>query len=77
MKTNIFRIQPNNSIMCGFFCIGFIDFMFAGNFWLILLVCFHLTKKMTIWFWDILKMNKDNFTKSVNTSDLSDQTKFW
>ena len=24
-----FRIQADNSIMCGYFCIGFIDFMFA------------------------------------------------
>ena len=24
---NIFRIQEYNSIMCGYFCIGFIDFM--------------------------------------------------
>ena len=30
-KTNIFRIQADNSIMCGFFCIGSIDFMFAGR----------------------------------------------
>ena len=30
-KTNIFRIQADNSIMCGYFCIGFIDFMFAGR----------------------------------------------
>ena len=28
-KTNIFRIQADNSIMPGYFCIGFIDFMFA------------------------------------------------
>ena len=28
-KTNIFRIQADNSVMCGHFCIGFIDFMFA------------------------------------------------
>ena len=26
---NIFRVQANNSIMCGHFCIGFIDFMLA------------------------------------------------
>ena len=26
-----FRVQVNNSIMCGYFCIGFIDFMFAGK----------------------------------------------
>ena len=31
IKTNIFRIQSNNSIMCGYFCTGFIDFMFAGK----------------------------------------------
>ena len=30
-KTNIFRIQADNSIMCGYFCIEFIDFMFAGR----------------------------------------------
>ena len=28
--TNIFRIQAYNS-MCGYFCIGFIDFMLAGK----------------------------------------------
>ena len=31
IKTNVFRIQENNSIMCGYFCIGFIDFMFASK----------------------------------------------
>ena len=30
-KTNIFRTQADYSIMCGYFCIGFIDFMFAGR----------------------------------------------
>ena len=29
--TNIFRIQAYNSIMCGYFCIGFINFMLAGK----------------------------------------------
>ena len=29
--TNIFKIQADNSIMCGYFCIGFIDFMLAGK----------------------------------------------
>ena len=28
-KTNIFRIQADNSIMCVYFCIGFIHFIFA------------------------------------------------
>ena len=31
IKTNIFRIQADNSIMCGYFCVEFIDFMFAGR----------------------------------------------
>ena len=31
MKTNIFRVQEENSIMCGYFCIGFIDFMLTGK----------------------------------------------
>ena len=29
IKTNIFRIQAYDSVMCGYFCIGFIDFMVA------------------------------------------------
>ena len=28
---NIFRLQAYDSIMCGYFCIGFIDFMFKSN----------------------------------------------
>ena len=31
IKTNISRIQANDSIMCEYFCIGFIDFMLAGK----------------------------------------------
>ena len=31
IKTNIFRIQAYDSIMCGYFCIRFIDFMIAGK----------------------------------------------
>ena len=27
IKTSIFRIKVYDSIMCGYFCIGFIDFM--------------------------------------------------
>ena len=28
---NIFRIQDNESIMCGFYCIAFVEYMFAGE----------------------------------------------
>ena len=31
IKTNIFRVQSNNSIILRYFCIGFIDFRFAGK----------------------------------------------
>ena len=31
IKTNIFRIQAYDSITCGYFGIGFIDFMLAGK----------------------------------------------
>ena len=28
---NIFRVQANDSIICEYFCLGFIDFMFVGK----------------------------------------------
>ena len=31
IKANIFRVQANDSVMCGCFFIGFIDFMLAGK----------------------------------------------
>ena len=31
IKTNIFRIQAYDSIMCRYFCIGFINFMLDGK----------------------------------------------
>ena len=31
IKANIYHVQANDSIMCGYFCIGFIDFMLAGK----------------------------------------------
>ena len=33
ITANIFRVQANNSVMCGYFCIGLIDFMLAGKKW--------------------------------------------
>ena len=57
--------------MCGYFCIGFIDFMFAGktlvdfnSFFLLMIL-----KKMTIESWVFLRMVEVS-------SNLSDQTKF-
>ena len=31
MQPNIFRIQAHDSVMCGYFCIRFIDFMLKGK----------------------------------------------
>ena len=31
IKANIFRIQSYDSILCEYFCIGFINFMFKGK----------------------------------------------
>ena len=31
IKTNIFWVRANNSVMCGYFCIGFIDFILADK----------------------------------------------
>ena len=31
IKANIFRVQANNSVICGYFCIEFIGFILAGK----------------------------------------------
>ena len=31
IKANIFRVQANDSVMCGYFCKEFIDFMLGGK----------------------------------------------
>ena len=31
IEPNIFRVQASNSVMCGYFCNGFIDIMLAGK----------------------------------------------
>ena len=31
LKANSFLVQANDSVMCGYFFIGFIDFMLAGK----------------------------------------------
>ena len=31
IKANIFWVQENDSVMCGYFCMGFIDFMQADK----------------------------------------------
>ena len=31
INANVYRVQGTNSIMCGYCCIGFIDFMLVGK----------------------------------------------
>ena len=51
IKTNIFRIQTYDSIMCGYFCIGFIDVM--------------LVRKTLTEFTNLFSLN--NFNKNDDT----------
>ena len=50
IETIIFRIQAYDSVMCGFFCTGFIDFMLKGKI---------LTDFTTIFSLNNLKKNDD------------------
>ena len=69
---NIFRIQAYESIMCGYFCIRFIDFMLAGK---------KLTDYTNLFSPYNFKKN-DNIILSyfnmneINKLNLSEQTKF-
>ena len=50
ITTNIFRIKTYDSIMCGYFCIGFIDFILARK---------TLTKSMNLFSPNNFKKNDD------------------
>ena len=47
---NIFRIQAYDSVMCEYFCIGFINFMFKSNSLIdfTIFFCQIISKKMMI-----------------------------
>ena len=42
IKASIFRVQTNDLVMCGYFCIGFIDFMFGVKKLITAQICFLL-----------------------------------
>ena len=52
--TNIFRMQAYDSVMPGYFCIGFIDFMFKGK---------ALTDFTNMFSWNDFKKNDDIILK--------------
>ena len=54
IKTNIFRMQVYGSIMCGYFCIGFIDFILKGKSLTEYLFHLMVLRKMMIQFGIIL-----------------------
>ena len=67
IKTNIFRIQSNNSIMRGYFCIGFIDFMVKSK---------TLTEYTNLFSPCDFKKNKSITLESFQKVNLTNQTKF-
>ena len=56
IKANIFRAQANYSIMCGSYCIGFIDFMLAGK-----KICWSYKFAFSLWFWKKMTFKLYNF----------------
>ena len=68
---NIIRVQKNNSLMCGYFCIGFIDFMLAGK---------KLADFTSMFSPQDFKKNDDivltYFKDEIDKANLTDQTKF-
>ena len=57
IKTNIFRVQEYDLVMCGYFCNGFIDFMFKGKNLTESKIFFHqiTLRRMMTYFYLILK----------------------
>ena len=76
--TNIYRIQAYDSTMCGYFRIGFINFMFNGNS----LIDYTSLFSPNEVFWSIgCKMSNSNLevskaNRANETSELNDLTKF-
>ena len=74
IKANIFRVQANDSVMCGYFCIGFIDFMLASK------KLTDFTNMFSPYDFDkndhiILTISKMNESNSIETFDKTNLTK--
>ena len=59
IETNIFRIQAYDSVMCGCFCIGFINFMIKGK---------NLTEYTNLFSPNDFKKNDDIILKYLNNA---------
>ena len=71
-------MQANDSVICGYFCIGFIDLMLAGKKLtgytnLFSPRNFKKSDKLILLFF---KMNKSSSIEAIDKTDLSEQTKF-
>ena len=78
IKANIFRVQANNSITSGYFCIGFIDFMLAGKKLTDYTNMFSPQdfKKNDDIICLISKMNESNSIEAIDKTDLTNQKNF-
>ena len=65
---NIFRLQANDSVICGYFCIGFIDFMLVGK---------KLTDYTSLFSPHDLKKKKKRQNKPVRTNKISIKWNNW
>ena len=73
---NIFRIQDEDSIMCGFYCIDFIEYALQEKLCYIITIHFLLKQKMKIL--SMLKTNmvKENFSLDFRQKNRSNQNSF-
>ena len=73
---NIFRIQDEDSIMCGFYCIDFIEYALQEKLCYIITIHFLLKQKMKIL--SMLKTNmvKENFSLVFRQKNRSNQNSF-
>ena len=78
IKANFFWVQANDSVMCDYFCIGFIDFMLAGNKLTDYTSLFspHDFKEDNNIILPISKMNKYNSIEAIDKTGLYEQIKF-
>ena len=79
IKAKFFRGQANSSIMCGYFYIGFIEFMLAGNKltdYTSLFSHYDFNKNDNRILDLFQKMNESNSIDGIDKTNLTNETKF-